>query len=186
MNRFIAAFCTLVLAMVAMAGLAPEAFAQAASAISSAVADPSTSVSFDLASVINPIIEVLGVIAGTAVTFIVVRLVGLLPGWVQVLFTAAVQAQMGSFIRQGIAWAIQEVVGFDKDKTITLDVGNAGVAAALRYVIEHAPSFLVDLAGGKDAIVEKIIAFLTEHGIVLDTAVSPAEVANTASKAVAG
>jgi hypothetical protein len=75
---------------------------------------------------------------------------------------------IANYVRQGIAWAIQEVENFDKDKVITLDVGNAGVASALRYVLEHAPAWLVGLAGGKDKIVQKIVAFLTDHGIVLD------------------
>jgi len=154
------------------------AFAQ-----SSAPADTSSVVSITLSTFLNPVIELLGLILGAAVSWFVVQIVAFLPGWARVLFTAAIQAQVANFIRQGIAWAIQKVEGFDANKTVSFDVGSAGVAEALRYVIEHAPGYLVNLAGGKDAIVQKIIAFLTEHGIVLDTNVSPEQVASVAAKA---
>jgi len=166
----------LVAATIVFIIIAAPAFAQ------SSAPDASTVVSIHIADLLNPIIETLGVILGAAVTFFVARVVSFLPGWARVLFTAAIQAQVANFIRQGISWAIQKAEGFDQDKTVSFDVGSAGVAEALRYVLEHAPSYLVNLAGGKDAIVQKIIAFLTEHGIVLDANVSPEQVAATAAK----
>lgn len=156
------------------------AFAQFAS---NAPADASSVVSATIGTYLNPILETLGVILAACVTFFVGRLVSILPAWAQVLFTAAVQSMISNYVRQGIAWAIQEIEDFDKDKVISFDVGQAGVASALRYVLDHAPAFLVNLAGGKDAISQKIIAFLTEHGIVLDKDVVPQQVAVAAAKA---
>ncbi len=91
------------------------------------------------------------------------------------------QAAIANFIRQGIAYAIQWVEGFDKDKSISLNVGSSAVAVAARYVIEHAPPFLVGLAGGEDKIKDKIIALLGEFGIVLDPEVYPDQVKASAN-----
>lgn len=170
------AFSKAVALVVALFFIPALAFAQ------SSIEPSATVVVFDPSSILNPVLELLGVIIAAAVSFLVARIVAFLPAWARVLFTAAIQSQLTAFIKQGIAWAIQEVEGFDKDKTISVDVGNAGVASALRYVLEHAPAYLINLAGGKDAIVQKIIAFLTEHGIVLDSGVVPQQVAATAAK----
>lgn len=160
------------------------AFAQDAS---SSIAVPATTgdtiVTVPLGDWTTQVLDVVGAILLGLVSLLVATAARFLPGWLRPLVTASVQAAIANFVRQGIAYAIQEVEGFDKDKTISLDVGNAAVASALRYVIEHAPDWLVGLAGGKDAIAEKIIAFLGEHGIVLDSGVAPAQVASTAVKA---
>jgi len=157
------------------------AFAQASSS-----APDSSVVTVSVAEHLNPILEFIQVLLEAATGGLILLLMRFLPGWLRPLITAQVQAAITVFIRQGIAWGIQEVESFDKDKVISFDVGNAGVASALRYVLDHAPEWLVNLAGGKDAIAAKIVAFLTEHGIVLDKDVDPTAVATTAAKSVAG
>jgi hypothetical protein len=63
-------------------------------------------------------------------------------------------------LQRAIDFAINTVVGATKDKPLTLDVGNAVVANALQYVIDHAPGWLINWMGGTDLIREKIIARL--------------------------
>ena len=146
-------------------------------------ADTSTVVTIPLGDWSTQVLDLAGSLLMAAAAALVAVGVRFLPGWLQPLVTASVQAAIANFIRQGFASAIQQVEDFDKGKTVTFDVGSAAVATALTYVIEHAPPYLVNLAGGRDAIVQKIIAFLDEHGIVLGTGVQPGQVAAAALKA---
>ncbi|OJX17964.1 MAG: hypothetical protein BGO82_17295 [Devosia sp. 67-54] len=122
------------------------------------------------------VLDIAGAILMAAVASLVAIAARMLPDWLRPLVTTAVQAAIANFVRQGIAYAIQAIEGFDKNKTIDLNVGSAAVAVALRYVIEHAPGFLVGLAGGEEAIKDKIIALLGEVGITLDASTMPAAV----------
>lgn len=63
-------------------------------------------------------------------------------------------------LQRAIDFAINTVVNATKDKPLTVDVGNAVVANALQYVIDHAPGWLISWMGGTDLIREKIIARL--------------------------
>lgn len=169
-----------VLALAAMPALAPmAAFAQSASSsvLASVPPDSTTIVTVPYGDLANQVLDIVGTVAAAAVAALVALAASMLPGWLRPLITASVETAIGHFIDQGVNYAIQEVEGFDKDKTISLNVGNAGVASALNYVVAQAPGFLIKLAGGKDAVISKIIAFLSKFGIVLDTGVAPAAVA---------
>lgn len=157
------------------------AFAQDASSSAIAVVT-GTDVTVQASSVLNPIIEFVGGLLTLAAAALVAMAVRFLPAAIRPLITTAVQAAVARFIEQGIGWAIQEVEGFDKDKTVNFNVGSAGVASALAYVLNQAPPFLIKLAGGKDAITNLIVSFLGRFGIVLDTGVSAQQVASTAAK----
>ncbi len=166
------------------------AFAQSASAVISSAVDattvtvPATSdtiVTIPAGNWANTVLDLFGAILMASIASLVAIACRFLPGWLQPLVTTAVQTAITNFARQGLAYAIQWVVGFDKDKTIDLNVGSAAVAVALRYVIEHAPAFLVSLAGGPDKIKEKLIALLGEFGITLDAQTSPAAVVAAAN-----
>ena len=165
----------------------PEASIVAPPASSSVVAsvptDGSTIVTVPIGDWTNRVVDLFGALLTAAVTALIAIAIRFLPNWLQPLITVTVQTAIAGFVRQGFGYAIQEVENFDKDKTVDLNVGSAGVASALTYVIQHAPPFLINLAGGKDSIVEKIIAFLTEHGITLDSSVQPAQVAAATVKA---
>lgn len=161
------------------------ALAQSASSAieSSAAIVTGGTVSVSLAAYINPIIEFVGSLAGLgAAASIVALIVSILPPVVRPFATSAVQSAIAHFIEQGIGWAIQEVENFDKDKKVDFNVGSAGVASALGYVLNAAPAFLVKLAGGKDAISSLIVSALGKFGIMLDSGVSAQQVASTAAK----
>lgn len=161
------------------------AFAQEVSSSALAVVDGGK-VSVEVAGALNPVLEFLGGLLTLAVASLVALAVRFLPAAIRPLITTAVQTAIARFIEQGIGWAIQEIEGFDKDKRIDFNVGSAGVASALAYVLNQAPPFLIKLAGGKDAIVNLIVSFLGRFGIVLDTGVSAQQVASTAAKATSG
>ncbi len=157
--------------------LAQDAVSSMAS-IASSIPPDSSIVTVPIGDWATPIVEVFGAILMAAVSSLVAIVVGFAPQWLRPLITTVVQNAISAFIRQGIGYAIQWVVGFDKGKTIDLNVGSTAVAVALRYVVDHAPDFLLKWAGGEDAIKEKIIALLGEFGITLDDQTSPAAVAN--------
>lgn len=170
-------------AAVALLFVSGETIAIAQAVSSAASSAPDTTVSISLATYVNPILDTLAALFGTAAAgSIIAVLVAFVPAWLRPLATAAVQATLSHYIVDGLGYAVQEIENFDKDKTVTLDVGSAGVASAVNYVLTNAPSFLINLAGGKDAIVNKIIAFLHQFNITLDTGVSPAQVASIAAK----
>lgn len=153
--------------------------AHAASSVPATTGD--TIVSIPLGNWTTNVLDVAGAILMAAVASLVAVTVKMLPDWLRPLVTTAVQAAIANFIRQGLAYSIQWVEGFDKGKTIDLNVGSAAVAVALRYVMEHAPGFLVSLAGGTERIKQVIIAMLGEFGVTLDAQTSPAAVAAAAN-----
>lgn len=54
--------------------------------------------------------------------------------------------------------AINSVAGANRDKPLTVDVGNEVLAKALQYVIDKAPATLVEWMGGRTNIAEMLIA----------------------------
>ncbi len=145
-----------------------------------ALADSNSTVTVQ-ADQLNPVIEFFGLILMGLGGTLIAMLVKLLPGWARPFINAAVQAALANWYRQGIASAIQEIEGFDKNKTISLDVGSSGLAWALRFLIEYAPRFLLKIAGGPEKVKAQILTYFTEHGIVLDQGVTTAAVAEKAS-----
>ena len=136
-----------------------------------------TTVSIPVDAWLNPIIEFIGLVAGGLATALVGILVSFLPKGLKAFATAQVQAALAGWIRQAINYAIQQVEGFDKGKTISFDVGTSGLAVALRFLIEHGPGWLLKLAGGPEKLKAQILAALSDHGIVLDSGVRPEAVA---------
>ncbi|MET4720747.1 hypothetical protein ABIF63_004853 [Bradyrhizobium japonicum] len=80
-----------------------------------------------------------------------------------------IPAQFGSILmtmhvdqvlNKAIDYAINMVKGATKDKTLDVDVGNAVLARALQYVLDHSPAWLQSWMGGPEQIAQKIIARL--------------------------
>lgn len=146
-----------------------------------------TTVTIPVADWLNPVLEFLAAIGVGLATWLVGVLVGFLPAWLRPLINTAVQAALAGWIRQAINYAIQQVEGFDQNKTISFQVGSSGLAAALRFLIEHGPTWLLKLAGGPDKLKAQVLAALSDHGIVLDANVPPQAVAAaTNPKSLAG
>lgn len=140
-----------------------------------------TTVSVPVDASLNPALEFVGLIAAGLSTALVGILVKFLPKGLQAFATAQLQAALAGWITQAINYAIQQVEGFDKGKTIDLNVGSSALAVALRFLIEHGPTWLIKLAGGPDKIKAQILAALSDHGIVLDSGVLPEAVAARAA-----
>lgn len=92
-----------------------------------------------------------------------VMLLAAVATWALAKLPAAVSALIGPLLTEQILkratdFALNAVAGAAKDKTVSVDVGNAVVQAALDYVVKHAP----DWAAQFDAatIMQKIIARL--------------------------
>lgn len=97
-----------------------------------------------------------GIIA-TILGALVVWLFRQLPaGIVQILRTMQVEQLLDKAINYGI----NAVAGASKDKVLTVNVGNAVVAQAAQYAIDHAPGWLIGWLGGETAIRQMVIARL--------------------------
>lgn len=68
--------------------------------------------------------------------------------------------RVDQLLNKAITYAINSVATATHDKPLTLDVGNAVVAQAVQYAIDHGPSGLIDWMGGTEKIRQKIIARL--------------------------
>ena len=156
------------------------AFAQAASSAASA---SDTTVTISLATILNPILNWIAPLFGSAFAAgLIAIFLGFVPAPLRPFITAGVETALSHYIVQGIQWAIQDIEGFDANKTIPVNVGNAAVASALKYVLAQAPAWLVSLAGGQSAVAAKIVAFFHQFGITLDTGVDPSAVASEGAK----
>lgn len=70
--------------------------------------------------------------------------------------------RLDQVLQRSIDAAIARVVGAAKGKVWSIEVGNAVVATALEGFLASAPAWLVEWAGGKDGIVRKILARVSE------------------------
>ena len=144
------------LAIVYVCGLAP-AFAQAAAAT---VAQPAT----DTAVVTVPLGTWIASYAAAAQEIVVALIMALITFACRKLPAAAGSVVKGiltqQLVERAIAFGMSTVSGAMKDKTLSVSVGNAVLANALNYVVQHAPEWFVKWAGGPNAIRDHIIALL--------------------------
>lgn len=66
--------------------------------------------------------------------------------------------QIEQVLTRAADYGINATRGAVKGKTLDVNVGNEAVAKAVQYAIDNAPRWLIDWAGGPDAIRDKIIA----------------------------
>jgi hypothetical protein len=96
-------------------------------------------------------------IIGSLLGVLVIWLFRQLPaGIVQILRTMQVE----QLLDKAITYGINAVAGASKDKVLTVNVGNAVIAQAAQYAIDHAPGWLIGWLGGETAIRQMIIARL--------------------------
>ena len=127
--------------------------------IGAALAQTATTPATDTTNVAIPIGTWIANIA-TTLTMLTVPLVGFmfrrLPSqWANMLMAARVD----QLLTQAINYGINATAGASKDKVLTVPAANSVLAHAAQYAVDNAPS-LVNLAGGTDLIVKKIIARL--------------------------
>ena len=63
-------------------------------------------------------------------------------------------------VERAIAFGMSTVAGAAAGKSLSVPVGNAVLANALNYAVEHAPGWFMKWAGGEQAIRDHIIALL--------------------------
>lgn len=81
-----------------------------------------------------------------------------LPAGIRVFVTDGIISQVDDLLDKAVDWGIAAVAGATKDKVWTITVGNAVVAKAVQYVIDHGPAWLITWMGGQAAITQKVIA----------------------------
>ncbi|MGX7708980.1 hypothetical protein [Methylobacterium sp. Gmos1] len=154
------------LAALALACVCSPAFAQA----TATVAQPAT----DTAVVTVPLGTWIASYAAAfqeAVVAIIMAVVTYacrrLPTTIGALVKGIVTQQL---VEKAIAFGMNTVAGATKDRALSFDVGNAVLANALNYVVQHAPGWLISWTGGVNAIRDHIIALLpVEEGASLAT-----------------
>lgn len=97
------------------------------------------------------------------------------------VYAVIVSMRADQLLQKAIDYGINMVTAATKDKALTADVGNAVLAQALQYVIDHAPDWLQSWMGGPDAIAQKIVARLNlASDAVPDVSAAVANVAKAA------
>jgi predicted lipid-binding transport protein (Tim44 family) len=140
---FAAAFWLLALIAVVLVLQPAGAFAQEAA----------TTVAVPIGDWIGKASGVIGSLLGGLVIWLFRQLPA---GIVQILRTMQVE----QLLDKAITYGINAVAGASKDKVLTVNVGNAVVAQAAQYAIDHAPGWLIGWLGGEAAIRQMIIARL--------------------------
>lgn len=118
-----------------------------------ALADATTSVSVPIGDILGTMATYIALALSIAVTW------GLrfLPGqWASLAKTA----QVDQLLHKAIAYGINSVAGAEQGKTLTIPVGNAVLAQALTYALQHGPELTLQFAGSPVDLAEKIWARL--------------------------
>lgn len=124
---------------------APETVAQAT--------NETTKVTWAVGATVSQWADAFEAIAIAAVAFLLRKIPG---QFGSILMTMHVD----QVLNKAIDYAINMVKGATKDKTLDVDVGNAVLARALQYVLDHSPAWLQSWMGGPELIAQKIIARL--------------------------
>lgn len=136
-----------------MAALALVACAMTYHAVAFADAVVGTAVSVPAGDWLTDTAAFLGPLLAAAVLWMVRKL----PPQVASLLMSM---RVDQLLNKAIAYGINSVREATHDKPLTVDVGNAVIAKALQYAIDHGPGKLIDWMGGTEMIREKIIARL--------------------------
>lgn len=96
---------------------------------------------------------------------LIATVLGALVVWGLRLLPASIQqilrtAQAEQLLDKAINYGVNAVADATRDKTLSVNVGNAVVAQSLQYAIDHGPGWMIDWLGGEAAIRQKIIARL--------------------------
>ncbi len=92
--------------------------------------------------------------------------------WIQKLRTEAAE----QLLANAVSYGLNATAGAVKGRTVSVEVGNDVVAAALGYAVANGPSKLIAWLGGEDGIRDKILARLTvpENAAIADGEIIPA------------
>ncbi|GAN52634.1 hypothetical protein ME121_6812 [Methylobacterium sp. ME121] len=171
----------LVVAVVSL-GVHP-AFAQAAATVAQPATDTAVvtvPLGTWIASYAQAAVEIVTAVVMAAITWGLRRLPASIGAVVKGLITQ-------QLVEKAISFGVNTVAGAAKDKTLSFDVGNAVLANALNYVVEHTPGWLLSWTGGVNAIRDHIIALLpVEDGASLATSTPTAAGPTTTAPAVVG
>lgn len=99
-------------------------------------------------------------LAGTLLLGVLTFAATKLPASIQAYVTKQRIAQVEQLLERGLGYAVSQIEEAVKGKTLSIDVKNDLVEEAAQYVIDHAPTWLIDWMGGGQAIAEKIRARL--------------------------
>lgn len=99
--------------------------------------------------------EQVAAVAGSVVLGILLWLLRQLP---PAIYQALRTAQAEQLLGRAVDYALNAVAGAAKGKTLSVDVGNAVVAAAASYAVENGPGMLIRWLGGPEAIERMILA----------------------------
>lgn len=95
--------------------------------------------------------------AGPLVAALALWMIRKLPAQVASLLMSM---RVDQLLNKAIAYAVNSVRDATHDSPLTVDVGNAVLAEAVQYAINHGPSGLINWMGGEAMIREKILARL--------------------------
>lgn len=139
-------------------------------------ADDSTSVHFAIGDWITAILPIVAFVLILLVTVGVAILLRFLPPWAQAFGTPMVQKEAVALAANAINWGVQAVAGATKGDVIDINVGSKVVATAAQQALDTWPKHVIDALGGTDGVKKWIVTQLEDHGVVLPTDSTAAQV----------
>lgn len=106
------------------------------------------------------ILGLVAMIAGTIASVLVAWALKFLPATLRAYIDQQRIAQVEQLLQAAITYGVNTVSGATMDKTLNIEVGNAVLAEAIQYAIDHGPAWLINWMGGEDGIRDKIISRL--------------------------
>lgn len=145
-------------AMLLLAAAVPAVLILSYGILLSAVAlaqDGGTTVTVPWGNLLSSLLLSLQETITVALLAVLTAVIARLPGWVTSIIGTA---RVDQLLTRAIDYAIATTAGAVQGEALSVDVGNAVVAKALRYALEHGPGWLIGWMGGAEMVAEKIIA----------------------------
>lgn len=124
------------------------------------VVQDANTITIPAANYIDQIAVVIRDIGTAALPALAALILTMLPMPIRAFAGPFMQKFMDQLLQRAIDYGVNAVKGATKDGNLNIPVGNAVLAHALQYVIDHAPGWLIKAAGGEDGLRQKIFARL--------------------------
>ena len=132
-----------------------------------------TSVVIPFGDWIDAVANFLLPIISVVVTAMVAWALRFLPATLRTYITSGMIGQVEQLLSNGINYAITTVDGAEHGKTLSVNVVNSVVAAAVQFVVDHGPTYLIQWMGGKTGITQKIVARLPATDAAVSSSTLP-------------
>lgn len=137
-----------------------SASTQPVTADTAVVVEDANKITIPVASWIDQVAVVVRDVGTAALPLLITFILTLVPAPIRMIAGPFLQKYANGILDRALDYGINAVKGATKDKPLTIPTGNAVIAHASQYLIDHAPGWLTKTLGGEDGIRQKIFARL--------------------------